>query len=90
MFGNLTPVVKNLLLVNIVVYFLDFLLKGMPNDYLSFYSYLSDNFAPYQLFTYMFLHGGIWHLLSNMFGLFIFGPMLERFWEARGFYSSIL
>ena len=85
MFGNLTPVVKNLLLINIVVYFLDSLLDGMPSHYLSFYSYMSDKFAPYQLFTYMFLHGGIWHLLSNMFGLFIFGPLLERFWGSQRF-----
>jgi len=85
MFRNLTPVVKNLLLINIVVFFLDSLLNGMPNHYLSFYSYLSDKFAPYQLFTYMFLHGGFWHLFSNMFGLFIFGPMLERFWGSQRF-----
>lgn len=85
MFGNLTPVVRNLLLINIVAYFLDTLLNGLPNHYLSFYSYMSDNFAPYQLFTYMFLHGGFMHLLSNMFGLFIFGPMLERFWGSQRF-----
>jgi len=91
MFGSLTPVVRNLLLINVVVYFLDsMLMSGMLNDNLSFYSYLSDRFAPYQLFTYMFLHGGFWHLLSNMFGLFIFGPMLERFWGSQRFLQFYL
>ena len=37
MFGNLTPVVKTLLLINIVAYFLDSLLDGLLNEYLSFY-----------------------------------------------------
>ncbi len=90
MFANLTPVVRNLLLINVVLYFVDSLLDGMPNHYLSFYSYLSDKFAPYQLFTYMFLHGGFFHLLSNMFGLFIFGPLLERFWGGQKFLAFYL
>jgi len=91
MFGNLTPVVKNLLLINIVVFLIDdYLFDGALNRYLSFYSYLSDHFAPYQLFTYMFLHGGFMHLLSNMFGLFIFGPMLERFWGSQKFLKFYL
>ena len=40
---------------------------------------------PYQFVTYMFLHGNIGHIFSNMFGLIIFGPMLERIWGARRF-----
>lgn len=90
MFGNLTPVVRNLLLINIVVYFIDYLMNGLPSHYLSFYGYMSDRFAPYQLFTYMFLHGGFMHLLSNMFGLFFFGPMLERFWGSQRFLQFYL
>src|SRR5690606_23855806 len=34
---------------------------------------------PFQLLTYMFMHADLWHLFSNMFGLFIFGPLLEQF-----------
>jgi membrane associated rhomboid family serine protease len=32
----------------------------------------------WQIFTYMFVHGGFWHILFNMLGLFIFGVPLER------------
>jgi membrane associated rhomboid family serine protease len=39
----------------------------------------------WQVFTYMFLHGGIWHVLFNMFALWMFGPQLERVWGSRGF-----
>ena len=90
MFGNLTTVVKNLLLINVVVFFINLFLDGFLNDKLSFYSYLSENFAPYQLFTYMFLHGGGFHLFSNMLGLFVFGPMLERFWGSTRFLKFYL
>lgn len=90
MFGNLTPVVKNLLLVNVGMFLVNMLLKGVLNEYLSFYSYLSPHFAPYQLFTYMFLHGGGFHLFSNMLGLFVFGPMLERFWGGTRFLKFYL
>jgi len=90
MFGSLTPVVKNLLLINIAVFFFNSMLGGYLNDKLSFYSFLSDNFAPYQLFTYMFLHGGFFHLFSNMLGLFVFGPLLERFWGSQRFLQFYL
>ena len=42
-------------------------------------------FRPWTLFTYMFLHAGLWHLLFNMIGLFFFGPRLEARLGARGF-----
>jgi len=90
MFANLTPIVRNLLLINIVVYLLNSFLGDFLNEKLAFYSYLSDNFAPYQLVTYMFLHGSWMHLFSNMFGLFIFGPLLERFWGGQKFLKFYL
>lgn len=43
------------------------------------------HFAVYQLFTYLFLHGGVWHLLVNMFTLWMFGSGLERDWGTRRF-----
>ena len=36
------------------------------------------SFRSWQLVTYMFLHGGIWHLLFNMLTLWMFGMHLER------------
>ena len=35
--------------------------------------------------TYMFVHVGVWHLLANMYGLYLFGPRLERAWTSRKF-----
>jgi membrane associated rhomboid family serine protease len=41
----------------------------------------------WQLFTYLFLHGGIWHILLNMLFLWMFGKDLERAWGTRKFYA---
>jgi len=47
-------------------------------------------FFIWQLFTYAFLHGGILHLLFNMFALWIFGCELERHWGTRAFVKYAL
>tara|TARA_B100001115_G_C15793478_1_gene391536 strand:- start:416 stop:1243 length:828 start_codon:yes stop_codon:yes gene_type:complete len=39
----------------------------------------------WQPFTYMFFHGGIWHVLINMFVLWMFGNELERLWGKKFF-----
>jgi membrane associated rhomboid family serine protease len=85
MFNNLTPVVKNLLIITIGMFvlsgFLSFNIVGIA----ALYNPISGNFQPWQFFTYMFLHGGLGHLFGNMFALFIFGPLLERFWGSNRF-----
>ena len=43
----------------------------------------SSLWAPWQLLSYAFLHGGVMHLAFNMFGLWMFGGALERVWGAR-------
>src|SRR5882724_4375381 len=43
------------------------------------------HFAIWQLVTYMFLHGGVWHILLNMLALWMFGSPLERDWGTRRF-----
>ena len=41
----------------------------------------------WQPFTYLFLHGGLWHLLLNMLVLWLFGTDVERAWGRRRFLS---
>ncbi len=81
---SLTPTVKNLLIINIVVFIIDAYVINLTNSF-ALRSFLSPAFAPYQYVTYMFLHGGFSHLFGNMFGLFMFGPMLERMWGPKKF-----
>lgn len=42
-------------------------------------------FMPWQLITYMFMHGGFWHLFMNMFALWMFGMELENIWGSKKF-----
>ncbi|WP_299756818.1 rhomboid family intramembrane serine protease [uncultured Pontibacter sp.] len=83
---NITPMVRNLLIINVVVYLLQ--LSGVigVRDFALHY-FASDYFKPVQLLSHMFMHDTrSWgHIFSNMFSLFIFGPMLERFWGAQRF-----
>ncbi len=81
---SLTPMVKNLLIGTIIMFLLQNLFTFI-NPYLSLYHFLSPHFLPFQLVTYIFLHGSLGHIFSNMIGLAIFGPMLERVWGGGRF-----
>lgn len=94
-FNNITPVVKNLLLINILVYFgastiLDSIYPNFTNTFLAVYYPESEYFKPVQLITYMFMHGSIIHLFFNMLGLYMFGPPVEYTWGHRRFLSYYL
>jgi membrane associated rhomboid family serine protease len=80
-FANLSPVVKNLLIINIIC-FLPFLLfsPAMTNQIYNLASahyFDSPLFKPWQPITYMFFHGGWMHIIFNMFLLYSFGAVLE-------------
>lgn len=47
-------------------------------------------FRPWTVFTYMFLHAGMWHLIFNMIGLYFFGPRLEARLGGRHFLGLYL
>ena len=85
MFRRLTPVAKNILIINVVLA----ILTGMMNlplaDWFGLRVVYSSEFAPYQFFTYMWLHGGTWHLIGNMIAVLVFAPMLEMIWGSKRF-----
>lgn len=76
---SLTPVVRLLLLLNIVVMVLQ-LQDIVPYDMFALHLFSSPLFRPWQLVTHMFMHGGWPHLISNMLSLFFFGSALEQHW----------
>ncbi|PWJ36068.1 rhomboid family intramembrane serine protease [Sediminitomix flava] len=86
---QITPIVKNLLIINIGVFILvEFLRSTFNIDVTNLFSYHypgSPDFQIYQFVTYMFMHGSFMHLFSNMFGLFIFGPLLEQVLGSKRF-----
>ena len=86
---QLTRGAKFLLIANVVMFVITLLLQYLQNvdltDYLALFYIKSDHFRPYQYFTYMFMHGGVFHLFFNMYALFLFGVMLERIWGTKRF-----
>ena len=83
---NITPVVRNLILVNVLVFLADWLLSGLHlSALLALYHPQTDFFRPYQLFTYMFVHGSFSHIFFNMLALAFIGPILESYWGAKRF-----
>jgi membrane associated rhomboid family serine protease len=70
-----TPVVRALLIANLGAFLLQLSLPGITSAF-SFVPRLAI-IRPWTIITYMFLHGGMWHLVFNMLGLFFFGPRIE-------------
>src|SRR6218665_582643 len=88
MFGQITPVVKNLLILNILLFVVKLVAetKGIDLDsMLGLHSFGTPLFEPYQLITHFFMHGNFFHILFNMFVLMSFGPILEKIWGAKRF-----
>lgn len=81
-----TPGVKGLLIANGVL-FLAQLMVGRPFTVLFGLvpDYVTHRLFLWQLLTYMFLHGGFFHLLFNMFVLWMFGCEVEGLWGRREF-----
>jgi membrane associated rhomboid family serine protease len=86
-FGYFPTGVKWLLLTNTAVFLLTSFLPSAPVHTLFALTWAGvvHNFYIWQPFTYLFLHGGIWHLLLNMFTLWMFGVQLEQDWGTRQF-----
>ena len=82
-----TPVVLNLIIINAIVFVAQIVLdKTMPfTNMIALYAYNSPLFEPYQLVTHMFAHGGFFHILFNMYALWMFGSVLERVWGPKRF-----
>ncbi|MEZ4913505.1 MAG: rhomboid family intramembrane serine protease [Chitinophagales bacterium] len=88
-FSFLPPIVKNLLIINILLYLLAIALGGKFGinlyDILGLHYWQASLFRPYQWITYMFMHSTPSHLLFNMFALWMFGAVLENRWGPKRF-----
>ena len=87
-----TPVLFNLIAINVVIYVAQLAVPAVT-EYGALHYYGSSMFRPYQLVTCIFMHDpvitqghfGFFHILFNMFTLFVFGNILERFWGSKRF-----
>ena len=85
---NITPTVKQLLIINIIFYIGSQVLGEQAYQMFSLYFFENDKFQVWQPLTHMFMHAqmpNIMHILFNMFALYSFGSALEHFWGAKKF-----
>ena len=87
-FKVLPTVVKNLLIINILMYVATFTLNRFNidlTDTLGLHFFKASGFHLYQFITYMFMHANFGHLFFNMFALWMFGNTLENLWGSKRF-----
>ncbi|MDB4924802.1 rhomboid family intramembrane serine protease [Mucilaginibacter sp.] len=90
--ANIPPVAKNLLIINILCFIPSlYYSHGFAGnsdpvaEYFGVYYFNSPSFKPFQLITYMFLHGGWAHIIFNMFALYSFGTVVEYIMGSKRF-----
>ena len=104
--GRITEVVKNLLIINTLVFIVTFLApgyfanlfgitatecyNGSMERFFSVYYPGSECFKPFQLATNMFSHGGLYHFALNMMSLFFIGPIVEMTLREKRFLTLYL
>ncbi len=86
------PVVKNLIVINILVYLATSLLPvgDAMIRYGALFNIESPLFHSYQVISYMFLHGNLEHLFFNMFALWMFGRTLEYELNSKRFVTYFM
>lgn len=102
MLRNIPDVVKNLLILNVLMFIITVFLGKVEttiigqdppyylNTILGLYYPDSPSFKPYQIVTCMFMHGGYVHILFNMYAIVLFGSALENVWGAKRFLAYYL
>ncbi len=94
-YSLIPPVVRALLILNGGMFLLELYSGGQLINFLALWPLGSSatpmfgaaqaQFEPWQLVTYSFLHGGVMHLLLNMYALWLFGARMENMWGAKAF-----
>ena len=87
------PVVKNLLIINGIFFLATLLLSKIDINLYNIFGlhyFRSELFKPWQIFTYLFMHGDFTHLFFNMFALWIFGATIENIWGSKRFLNYYL
>ncbi|MCQ2169866.1 MAG: rhomboid family intramembrane serine protease [Bacteroidales bacterium] len=81
--GNAPAATRNIIIINIVVFAATWLGERLLNSdvmgrIFALYPIQSHYFHWWQFITYMYMHGGFWHILFNMYTLYIFGCVVEN------------
>ena len=93
-FNILPPVVKNLLIINGLLFFATITLYNANildmTKIFGLHYWKSNNFETWQIISHMFMHGGFFHLFFNMFAVWMFGSQIENLWGSKRFLNYYL
>jgi len=79
-------VTKNIIILNVIMMVMTWITKERMYQYCSLFYFTSPFFKPYQFISYLFMHGGFFHIFFNMYTLLIFGSALENIWGPKKFF----
>ena len=84
---GITDTVKHLIIINVIMFIGTLAIGNGELFYKWFALYFPKNelFQPWQIFTHMFMHGNLTHILFNMFALWMFGTAVEQQLGAKKF-----
>ncbi|WP_177766475.1 rhomboid family intramembrane serine protease [Flavobacterium sp. I3-2] len=80
----ITNVVKQLLIINIILFGATYFVPVLT-EYFALYYFENPLFRFWQILTHMFMHGSVLHIFFNMFALYSFGSTIEHFWGGKKF-----
>ncbi|MFD0798578.1 rhomboid family intramembrane serine protease [Maribacter chungangensis] len=84
--GRLTDAIKHLLIINVLFFIATQLYGDMMYQWFSLWFPKNENFGLWQILSHMFMHGGFWHIMFNMYALWAFGSPLEQMWGRNKFF----
>lgn len=83
--GSLSSAIKALILLNVAAFFISLVFRPITLLFGLIPATVVEQLYVWQLVTYLFLHGGLMHILFNMLALWMFGTELERMWGRHFF-----
>ena len=85
---NMPPITKNIIIINLLMYLAKVVATRYGIDFddlLGLHFFMASDFRLYQIFTYMFVHGGLEHIFFNMFAVWMFGRIMEQVMGSQRF-----
>ncbi len=83
--NQISNTIKHLIIINVIMFVATQMIGHRMIDLFAMHYPTNPNFRIWQPLTHMFMHGGIMHIVFNMYGLWIFGSPLEQRWGKNKF-----
>ncbi len=82
---RITDTVKHLIIINVIFFVASMTIGEVVMEKMALFYPKNPHFNYWQFLTHMFMHGGVMHILFNMYALWAFGSPLEAMWGSKKF-----